>query len=127
MVIISLFVCSSHQYSLVVLYWSLCDSKSPQISMTLSILTYLNNAIVWIVITHPPISSSSSTLSYFWGTIPSTPITVGITITLIFCCFFFSFPAKSKYLSLFLLSLIFTSVVHWDGKVHYMATSLFFC
>ena len=40
-----------------VFHWSLCDSKSPRVSRTLlSILTDLNNAIVWIVSTWHHIS-----------------------------------------------------------------------
>ena len=47
-----------------------------------------------------------------------------------FCLFAWGFfrgcsPARSKYLSLFLFSLIFHSVVRWDGKIHKM-TSFFF-
>ena len=46
---------------LMVFHWSLNDSKSPQISRTLlSILTNLNNAVVWMVFTCPLISKFSS-------------------------------------------------------------------
>ena len=42
-----------------VFHWSLSDSKSPHVSRTLlSILTDLNNAVVWIVSTRPFISNS---------------------------------------------------------------------
>ena len=40
-----------------VFHWSLSDSKSPYVSRTLlSILADLNDAIVWMVSTRPPIS-----------------------------------------------------------------------
>ena len=40
-----------------VFYWSLSDSKSPQVSRTfLSILAVLNNAVVRIVTIRPPTS-----------------------------------------------------------------------
>ena len=49
---------------LMVFHWSLRDSKSPQVSRTLlSILTVLNNAVVWMVSTRPPTSKSSSPFS----------------------------------------------------------------
>ena len=42
-----------------VFHWSMSDSNSPQVSMTLlSILAVLNNAVVWIVSTRPPTSQS---------------------------------------------------------------------
>ena len=43
-----------------VFHWNLSDSKCPQVSRTLlSILTDLNNAVVWVVSTRPLISKSS--------------------------------------------------------------------
>ena len=39
-------------------HWSLSDSKSPQVPLTLP--SILNNAVVWMVSTHPFISNSSS-------------------------------------------------------------------
>ena len=48
---------------MVFFYWSLSDSKSPQVSRNLlSILADLNNAVVWIVSTRPLISKSPSPL-----------------------------------------------------------------
>ena len=59
-----------------VFHWSLSDSKSPQVSRTLlSILAVLNNAVVWMVSTRPPISKSSSPFSNPLVTVPNTPIT----------------------------------------------------
>ena len=88
--------------------FSLSDSKSPQVSRTLlSILAGLNNAVVWIVATHPLISKSSSPCNNPLETILSTPITIGIIVTFMFHSFFSSL-AGSKYLSLCLLSFSFT-------------------
>ena len=75
---------------------SLSDSKSPWVSRTLlSILTDLNNAVVWLVSAFHLISKSSNPLSKPLGTILSAPITVIVI--------FYSSLARSKYLSLFLL------------------------
>ena len=52
-----------------VFHWSLSDNKSPQVSKTLlSILAYLNNAIVWIVSARPVISTASSTSIHLFFT-----------------------------------------------------------
>ena len=82
--------------------WNLSDSKSPQVSRTLP-----NYAVVWMVSIHPPISNSSSFLPKPLRTVPSMPIMIGTTATLTFHSFLSSL-ARSKYLSLFLHSLIFT-------------------
>ena len=72
-----------------VFHWSLSDSKSPQVSRTLlSILAVLNNAVVWMVSTHPPISKSSSPFSNPLVTVPNAPITMGIIFTCMFHSFF---------------------------------------
>ena len=48
----------SHQRWLMVFHWSLRDTKSPQVTMTLlSVLADLNNTVVWIVSARPPISN----------------------------------------------------------------------
>ena len=68
-----------------VIHWSLCDSKSSQISRTLlSILAVLNNLVVWMVSTRPPTSKSSSPFSNPLVTDPNAPITIGIIVTCIF-------------------------------------------
>ena len=103
-----------------VFHWSLNDSKSPQDSRTLfRIQADICNAVVWMVSTppHPQISSSSCLLMKRLGNVPSAPIRIGITVTLIFVGFFFSSLAKS-----FLLSSDFR-MIHRDSKVHY---TLFF-
>ena len=84
-----------------VFHWSLSDSKSPQDSRSLlSILAVLNNAVVWMVSTHPPTSKSSSPFSNPLVTVPNSPITIGIIVTCMFHRFFNSL-ARSRYLSFF--------------------------
>ena len=84
-----------------VFHWSLSDSKSPQVSRTpLSILTVLNNAVVWMVSTLPPTSKSSSPFNNPIVTVPKAPITIGIIVTFMFHSFFNSL-ARSWVLSIF--------------------------
>ena len=72
-------------------HWSLSDNKSPQVSRTLlSILTVLNNAVVWMVSTRPPTSKSSSPFNSRLVTVPNPPITIGNIIIYLFT-FFVSF------------------------------------
>ena len=64
-----------------IFHWSLNDSKSPQVFRTLlSILTDLNNTVVWMVSARSPISNSSSPLNKYLGIIPSAPLTIGTTV-----------------------------------------------
>ena len=124
-IIISFLASFSHQRLMTVFLWSLRDSKFPQVSKTLlSILANLNNSVVWMVSIHTPISNSYNPLSKLLGTVPSAPITIGITIT-IMSHSFFRFLAMSKYLSMFSFSFIFTLIQH-DDEVHYMTSSLSF-
>ncbi len=89
-----------------VFHWSLCDNKSLQISWTLlSILADLNNAVFWMVYTHPLISKSSSPCTNPLMTAPSAPITNGITIAFMFHRFFSSL-ARSMNLCFLLLLLL---------------------
>ena len=89
-----------------VFHWTLSDCTSPQVSFY-SILVDLSNAVVWMVLVLPMISSSSSTFSKPLGTVLSTPATIDMVVTFMFYNVFSSL-ARSKYLSLFLFSLIFT-------------------
>ena len=84
-----------------VFHWSLGDSKSPQFSRTLlSILSVLNNAVIWIVSTCPPTSKSSRPFNNPLVIVPKAPITIGTIVTLMFHSFFNSLR-RSKYLSFF--------------------------
>ena len=84
-----------------VFHWSLSDSKFPQVSRTLlNILAVLNNIVVWMVSTRPPISKSSNPFSNPLVTVPNAPITIGIIVTRMFHSFFNSL-ARSRYLSFF--------------------------
>ena len=92
-----------------VFHRSLRDSKSPQVSGTLlSILAVLNNALVWIVSTHPPTSKSSSPFNSPLVTVPKAPITIGIIVTMFYS---FSIPKQGPrtYPSFHFLSVLFCS------------------
>ena len=70
--------------------WSLSESKSFQVSRSfLSILADLNNAIFWMVSILMILNSSSFSSKPF-GTIPSTPTTIGINVDFMFHSFFSS-------------------------------------
>ena len=87
--------------------WRLSDNKSLQAFRTLlSILVDLNSAVVWIIFTCALISKSSGPCINPLLTVPNALITYGITITFLFHSFYSS-PARSRYLSLFLLSFSF--------------------
>ena len=74
---------------LIVFHWSPSGSKFPQVSRTLlSILIDLNNAVIWMVSIRPLISNSFRTLTKPMGTVPSAPITIGTTVTLMFHSFY---------------------------------------
>ena len=111
----------SHQLTLMVFHWSLSDSKSPQVSRTLlSILTVLNNAIVWMVSTRRPTSKSSSPFSNPLVTVPKAPITSGIIVTRMFHSFFNTL-ARSRYLSFFSHSFSF---ILWSAETAKLTISL---
>ena len=78
---------------------NLNDGKSSQDSRTLlTIPANLCNAVVWMVSARPPISNSSNLFTKSLGTVPSAPITIGITVTIIFHSYF-SGLTRSKYLT----------------------------
>ena len=88
-----------------VFHWSLNDSKSSHTSRTLlSILADVNNAVVCMVYTYPLISKFSSPFIKLLVTFPNAPIGVIIIFMFNSICSL----ASSWYLSLFLLSFIFT-------------------
>ena len=79
------------------------------------ILANLNKAVFRIVSTPPLISKSSSSSTNPLLTVPSAPITVGITVTFMFHCFCFQSSNKFKVLmSLFAVSLFLWSA--WTAK-----------
>ena len=80
----------------------------------LSILANLNIAVVWMVSTSPLLSKSFSPYTKPLVTVTTnTPITIGITVTLMFHNFFSSL-ARSRYLTHFWLS--FSSTLWSVGK-----------
>ena len=96
-----------------------------QVSKTLhSIQTNLNNMVVWMVSTFLQIFKSSSPFKKPLVIIPRAPVTIGITVTFMFNSFLFSSLARSRYLSIFPLSFIFTQFCQ-DGKIHYSTGPLF--
>ena len=85
-----------------VFHWSLSDWKSPQVSRALvGILANLNNAVVWMVSTRPLIFKSYSSYINPLVTVPSAPITTGITVTFLIYNFFNSLAEVEVLFSLF--------------------------
>ena len=107
-----------------VFHWSLSGSKSPQDSMTLSILADLNNVVFWMVTVHPLISKSCSTFINRSLIVPRAPYTISITVTFMLHSFF---QSPGKILNLLLAFFQFYSVVSRDSKIHNSANSLFLC
>ena len=99
------------------------EDKFPLVSSTfLSILADLN-AVVWMIFSRPPISNCPSSLSKPLGILPSAPITINIKSPLFSIACSVLWQGLST--CLFLVSLIFHSVILQDGKVYYSAASLF--
>ena len=87
-----------------VLHWCLSDSKSPSVSRTLvSIQADLNNAIVWMVSTCLLISKSSRSFGNY-----SKRTNYNWYPRYLHFSYLFSSLARSKYVSLFLRSFLFT-------------------
>ena len=59
-------------------------------------------------------------------TVPSTSITIGITVTFIVNSFVFYISEKVQVIANLLAFFYFHSVVHWNSKIHSMASSFFF-
>ena len=106
----------SHQILLIVFYWSLTDSKFPQVSRTLlCILAVLNNVVVWIISTRPLISKSSNPINNALVTESKAPITIVIIVTFMFHSFF-QFPSKAQVLILLFPFVLFYSAVSRDNN-----------
>ena len=82
-----------HQNYLIVFFWSLSDSNSPQVSRTLhSTLADLNNAVVWKIFTRSLISKSSSPCTNPLVTVPTSLITISTKVEVLILLFtFFQF------------------------------------
>ena len=66
-------------------YLSFSDSKSPHVNRTLlSILTVLNNAVVWMVFTRPPTSRFSSPFNNSLVIAPNATNSIYIIVTFMF-------------------------------------------
>ena len=106
-----------------VFHWSLSDNKSPQVSRNiLSILADLDNAVVWMVSTRPPVSKTLFTHPSV--TVPRAPIVIGLIVTFMFHNFFNSL-ARSRGLSFFLSSFNFTL---WSaGTTKFTFLKVLFC
>ena len=90
-----------------VFHWSLDDNKSPQVSRTLlSILADLNNILVWMVSTCPLISNFSSLRINPLLTVPSTLITIDITVTFMLHRFLALKQSPGIYLSFCFFSVL---------------------
>ena len=88
-------------------YKTIEEMKEAVFRTLLSILTDLNNAVVWTVSLCPLISKSSSSFSKLLEIVPRASITIGITVIFMFHSFF-SALARFRYLSLFSFYFIFT-------------------
>ena len=122
-IIIYSFSSFSHQRYPMVSRWNLIDGKSPQVSWTLlSILADLNNAVVSMVSTRPLISKSTHPCTNPLVTVPSAPITIGITVTFMFQSF--KFPRNVQVIILLFAFFQFYSVVSRNSKVHNLANFL---
>ena len=108
-----------------VFYWSLSDSKFPQVSRTLyNILAVLSNAVIWIVSTCPPTSKSSRPFNNSLVIVPKAPITIGTIITFMFHSFFNSL-ARSRYLPFFSHS--FSFILWSAGTAKSTILHILFC
>ena len=88
---------------------TLHQSFSDSTRIVLSILANLNNAVVLMVSTRPPISKSSSHFINPSVTVPRAPITIGINVTFMFHSFSIPLQGGDIYLSFPILSVSLSS------------------
>ena len=129
-IIIIIIIYSFRVFHICVSWWffigDLSDSKSSQVSRALlSILAFLNNAVVWMVSIRPPTSKSTSPFNNPLVTVPKALIPISIIVTFMSHSFF-QFPSKVQVLILLFIFFRFYSVVSRDSKVDNFANSLFF-
>ena len=106
----------SHQRQQVLSHGSSSDSKFLLVSWTLlSILSDLNNVVVWMVSTRPLISKFSSPCINPLVTVPRPPITICISVTFVIQIFI-KFPCKVQVLIFlfffFFFVFFFFSILH---------------
>ena len=109
-IIISLVTSFSHQLMLVIFHWSLNDSNPGLFWVFLLILTMLWFGWSWFFLWFPILPSFFPNL---WGPFQVHQLQLVSLSTSCFTFFFFSFPARSKCLSIFSLSFTFTL---WSTK-----------
>ena len=100
----------------------LCDSKFPLLSRTLlSIMTAFSSVVILMVSIRPQISKSSSPLTKPLRTVPSRPVTIGITKRQVFFinnpCDFFT-HASTWWSRFFFVSLIPSVIFSNPFQVH---------
>ena len=103
----------------------LSDSKSPQVSRILpNVQPDLTNAVVWEVSARPLISKSPSLCTNPLVTVPSAPVTIGITVT---CMFLIIIVIIVIFLAFFPFNVIWC-FFHWclnDSKFFQVSGTLF--
>ena len=99
------------------------EGQPQKTTIALSVLLDLNNAVVWMVLSLPPVYKCSNLFSKHFGTVPTaSPFSACPTVV-----FLFSSQAGFKYLSIFSLSFIFFfSMSSWNDNIHDTTCSLYF-
>ena len=102
-------------------YFSLVESKYPQIFSTLqTILANLDIIVVYTVSIHPLLSNFSSHMSKPFWTFSTTLYTIGFNVMFLS---FSSFLASYEYLFIFLLFLIYRLWFTGTTKTHWIANT----
>ena len=108
------------------IYIYVCVCVCPHVSRILiSILADLNNDVVWKVSARSLISNSSRPFVQHLEIVPSTPITLDITVTFMFHSFFGS-QARSTYYLVFRLFLFLFSFCGQPGRQSPLFAKCFF-